>query len=290
MDYKVLKYSDKEYPDKLKKIKKSPKQLYYIGNLELLKKPSIAIIGTREITEYGTKNAKYFSTELAKKFVIISGMAKGTDAVAHKAAIEINCETIAVLGCGFEHIFPKENEKLFAEIIKKNGLILSEYSPNTVAKSSYFPERNRIVSALSDGILVIEAGYRSGTSITVNLGKIQNKKIFALPGRLDSKVGIGVNNFIKEGALLVSEIDDILKHYPHINDKKWKKETKNSNLCEEYQEIFEIIENGYKSIEEITNKTIDKNLIDTMNKLTMMEIEGIIEKDIGNGYKIKEQI
>ena len=125
-------------------------------------------------------------------------MAIGTDSVAHKTAIEYSGKTIAVLGSGFNNIFPKENLDLFNEIIENNGLVVTEYEENVEPLKENFPKRNRIVTALSEGILVIEAAYRSGTSITVNNAKKQGKKVFALPGKLDSFVGVGVNNMIKK--------------------------------------------------------------------------------------------
>lgn len=288
MEYKILKIDDEKYPEKLKNINNPPKILYYIGNLELLTKPSIAIVGTRNITEYGIKIAKHFSTELAKKFVIISGMAIGTDTIAHKSALNINCDTIAVLGGGFDHIFPEENLELFHEIIKKNGLVLSEYSPKVYAKSANFPKRNRIVSGLSDGVLVIEAGYRSGTSITVDFAKKQNKKVFAIPGRLDSKYGIGVNKMIKNGAILVTDVKDIVRCYPQLIEKKWKTTSQFTKIKEEYREIYELLEENILGIEELYMRLKNKDIRQINKLLTMMEIENLIEQEFGVGYKIKK--
>ncbi|MGN1298360.1 MAG: DNA-processing protein DprA [Candidatus Scatovivens sp.] len=288
MEYKILKIDDKKYPEKLKKINNPPKILYYIGNLELLTKPSIAVVGTRNITDYGIKIAKHFSTELAKKFVIISGMAIGTDTIAHKSALNINCDTIAVLGGGFNHIFPEENLELFHEIIRKNGLVLSEYSPKVYAKSANFPKRNRIVSGLSDGILVIEAGYRSGTSITVDFAKKQNKKVFAIPGRLDSKYGIGVNKMIKNGAILVTDVKDIVRCYPQLIEKKWKTTPQFTKIKEEYREIYGLLEENILGIEELYMRLKNKDIRQINKLLTMMEIENLIEQEFGVGYKIKK--
>lgn len=138
---------DKEYPDKLRKIKRPPKQLYLEGNIELLNKHTIAIIGSRSCTQKGKKLAEKFATELSHQgLAIASGMAKGIDTAAHRSTIATKGETIAVLGNGFHHIFPKENEELYKEIIKKGGLVISEYSPETEPSSNLFLERNRIVS------------------------------------------------------------------------------------------------------------------------------------------------
>ena len=286
MEYKILKITDDIYPEKLKNIKSPPKKLYYIGDLELIKKPIFAVIGTRHITDYGRKITRIFANDLAEEFVIISGMAAGTDTVAHKSTIEVEGKTIAVLGNGFDNIFPKENIGLFNEIINKGGLILTEYPPRVKPKSQNFPARNRIVSGLSDGVLVIEAGYRSGTSITAGLAKEQGKKVFAIPGRLDSKYGVGVNKLIQEGAILVTEVGDIMKHYPQIMSKKWKTTYQERKIKEEYKQIYNLLEESPKGLEELLIKIGDKNIREIMNTLSMMELEGIIKQEIGVGYKI----
>ena len=286
MEYKILKINDELYPKKLKNIKNPPKKLYYIGNIELFKEPIFAVIGTRHITDYGREIAKIFTNELAEEFVIISGMAVGTDTVAHKSTLEVKGKTIAVLGSGFNNIFPKENISLFNEIIHTGGLILTEYSPSVKPKSQNFPARNRIVSGLSDGVLVIEAAYRSGTSITASLAKEQGKRVFAIPGRLDSKYGVGVNKLIQEGAILVTEIGDIMKHYPQIMSKKWKSIYKEREIKEEYKKIFNLLEEGPKGLEELIIKIENKTIREIINILSKMELEEIIKQEIGVGYKI----
>ena len=286
MEYKILKITDELYPKKLKDIKNPPKKLFYIGDIELLKEPIFAVIGTRHITNYGREITKIFTNNLAEEFVIISGMAVGTDTVAHKSTLDVGGKTIAVLGNGFNNIFPKENIGLFNEIIKTGGLILTEYSPSVKPKSQNFPARNRIVSGLSDGVLVIEAAYRSGTSITVDFAKQQGKKVFAIPGRLDSKYGVGVNKLIQDGAILVTEIGDIIKHYPQIMRKMWKNTYQEREIKEEYKEIFNLLEESPKGLEELVIKIENRTIREIMNLLSLMELDGIIKQEIGVGYKI----
>lgn len=286
MEYKILKINDDVYPEKLKNIKNSPKKLYYIGDLELLRKPIFAVIGTRHITDYGKDIAKIFTNSLAEEFVIISGMAIGTDTVAHKSTLEVEGKTVAVLGSGFNNIFPKENIDLFNEIIEKGGLVLTEYSPSVKPKSQNFPARNRIVSGLSDGVLVIEAAYRSGTSITASLAKEQGKKVFAIPGRLDSKYGVGVNKLIQEGAILVTELEDIMKYYPQIMSKKWKSTYQEIEIKDEFKQIYNLLEEAPMGLEELLIKVENKTIREIMNILSKMEIDGIIKQEIGVGYKI----
>lgn len=179
---KIIKISDKEYPKKLLNISNPPQQLYIMGNLANLENFGLAIIGCRECSEYGKKIAKSLSFKLSKKGItIISGMAKGIDGYAHIGCMVSGGKTIAVLGSGFNHIYPKENIELFKEIIKTGGTIITEYAPDTKPLGSNFPLRNRIISGLSDGIIVIEARKQSGTLITVDYALEQGKEIFAIP-------------------------------------------------------------------------------------------------------------
>lgn len=289
---KEIEIADSIYPDKLRKINNPPKKIFAIGNLELLNKPSIAIVGTRYITEYGINNCKNFAREITlKEIPIVSGMAIGTDTIAHKTSLEYGGETIAVLGGGFNNIFPKENIKLFDKIIENKGLVITEYAPNIIASSDRFLERNRIVSGISEGVLVIEAGFRSGTSVTAKLAHTQGKIVMALPGRLDNAYGVGVNRLIQQGAKLVTSIEDIIEFFPQFMEKMGKTNIQKQitlwDIKEEYIEIIEILKNKVLSIEEIFQFSKEKNLRNIMNLLINMELEGIIEQEMGKGYRIK---
>lgn len=280
-----------EYPESLRKIEKPPNQLYYKGNIELLRMPGIAIIGSRKCTKYGEKMAKKFSKELSlQSLVIISGMAKGIDSFAHMESIETTGNTIAVLPCGFNNIYPKENINLYKQILENNGLVLTEYEENEEATSKKFLERNRIISGLAIGILVIEGGYRSGTSVTARLAKKQEKNIFCIPSSLENSKGITPNILIKEGAFLVTNIDDIINKYPDLNLKKidfTKVEEKNNSIKKEYQDIYNILdEEKTIHINEIVQKL--KIEINEVNyKLTMLELEGKIVSLPGNNFRKK---
>ncbi len=291
MEYKIKKIERKDFPEKLKEIKKSPNAIYVIGNEKLLFENCFGIVGTRKITEYGIKNCK----KIVKEFVfrnipVVSGMAIGTDTVAHKTTIEYGGKTIAVLGSGFGNIFPKENKTLFDEIIKSGGLIVTEFDYNVGPLKENFPKRNRIVTALSEGILVIEAGQRSGSSITAKNAIEQEKLVFAFPGKLDSKVGIGVNNLIKKGAILTTEIEDILNRYPQFANRlrvECNRETKKSEkVKKEYQEIYDLIEKGINDIDSILEE-LQLDIKEILTKLTNMEIEGLIQQNINGKYIIK---
>lgn len=286
MKINKIEINSKEYPKSLLNISNPPKILYALGNIELLYKPSIAIVGSRKISDYGIKNCRYFAKGLAiRNIPIVSGMAIGSDSIAHLEAIKLNAPTIAVLGTGFNNVFPKENIPLMHSIIEKNGLILTECEPDVDFNSKNFPKRNRIISGLALGVLVIEAAYRSGTSITVNFAKKQGKKVFAVPGRLDLKNGIGVNNFIKNGAQMVTCVEDIINCFFEFKskvlpeDKKTIPKVKNS-----YSEILSLLEEE-KNIEELMWIT-KKSRNELLKILVNLQSKGLIKQEFGQGYKL----
>lgn len=286
MKINKIEINSKEYPKSLLNISNPPKILYALGNIELLYKPSIAIVGSRKISDYGIKNCRYFAKGLAiRNIPIVSGMAIGSDSIAHLEAIKLNAPTIAVLGTGFNNVFPKENILLMHSIIEKNGLILTECEPDVDFNSKNFPKRNRIISGLALGVLVIEAAYRSGTSITVNFAKKQGKKVFAVPGRLDLKNGIGVNNFIKNGAQMVTCVEDIINCFFEFKskvlpeDKKTIPKVKNS-----YSEILSLLEEE-KNIEELMWIT-KKSRNELLKILVNLQSKGLIKQEFGQGYKL----
>lgn len=179
---KIIKITDKDYPKLLKKIYDPPKQLYVMGDEKILNGFGIGIVGSRNASIYGKKITNSLSYGLAKKGInIISGMAIGIDGEAHKGALLAKGTTIAVLGSGFDNIYPKENEKLLYEIINSGGAVVTEYEKSVKPLPKNFPKRNRIISGLSRGILVTEATERSGSLITVDLALEQGKEIFAVP-------------------------------------------------------------------------------------------------------------
>lgn len=290
MNYEIIKIDNEIYPEKLRIIDKPPKQLYAIGNIDLLNKDMIAVVGTRKITDYGKKIATKFCEEIALRDIpIISGMAIGTDTIAHKCALKCGAPTIAVLGTGLNNIYPEENLQLYEDILNSNGLVITEVGVEVEYDSKSFPRRNRIVSALSECVLVIEAAYRSGTSITVRYAKEQGKQVFAIPGMLENIYGVGVNKFIKDGANIVTDIEDILQCYPQFMNKK-RKSYHEIKMKSEYKEIYQILKNKNCNLEEISKSIKNKSIRELTNILTMMELEDFIVKDIGNGYKIKDNV
>lgn len=193
-------------------IPKPPKTLYYIGNLPQKRLPTLAIVGTRRPSTYGVEVTSRFAYEIAKKgVVIVSGLALGVDAIAHKAAMEAKGVTMAVLPCGLPKIAPATNRNIAENMVKSGGALLSEYSSEVVASwKSNMLERNRLVSGLADGLLITEASARSGTLNTARHALEQGKEVFVVPGNITSPLSAGCNALIKQGALPVTEVADIL--------------------------------------------------------------------------------
>lgn len=285
-EIKIIKREDKEYPEKLLKIKDSPEQLYVLGDESLLNKKSIAIIGSRECTMYGYEQAKKFAKELSKENIcIVSGMAIGIDSAAHIGAKGEIGKTIAVLGSGFNNIFPEENKNLFHEILERGGCIITEYAPSVKPAYENFPSRNRIVSGLSEGVLVVEAKYRSGTSITAKFAKQQGKKIFCIPSNLETTTGVGTGRLIQEGAKLVLSPNDILLHLGvQVGEKEFAEEEE-LEVNEEYKEVYSTLSKIPINVNEICKKT-NKSIVEVNTTLTMLELEMLV-KQVGVNEFVK---
>lgn len=288
--------TDDRYSNLLKSISNPPKKLYAIGNISLLNKNSIAIVGSRNSSEYGRTITKKITKELVENnMVIVSGLAKGIDSVGHDTCIKCGGKTIAVLGSGFKHIYPKENEKLFYNILENDGLVLSEFPIDSPVQMKNFPRRNRIISGLSLGVLVIEAAYRSGTSITAKFAKAQKRKVFCIPNSIGNKNSYGTIELIKNGANLVRSAKDIFKELDlelsvdHNIEKREKLNEQLKEMDENSREVFNcIFENEGIDAEEISEK-INIDIIRVNQILTYLEINEFII-DIGmNKFKVPEE-
>ncbi len=275
---KVITKKDELYSKRLLQIKDLPEKLYVQGNEKLLNQDAIAIIGTRNNTRYGEKYASQFARELSKKGIcIVSGLAKGIDSIAHINSMEEKGRTIAVLGSGFNHIYPKENQYLYQKIIENGGCVVTEYPPETPVDKAKFPRRNRIISGLAMGILIIEARYRSGTSITAKHAMNQHKEIFCIPHPIDTSTGYIPNLLIQNGAQLVTSGSDILQYYKE--DEKYQTQ----KISQEYQQTYNLIGQlpiSANEIAKITNQEIAK----ITENLFMLELDGGIKQLPGNVY------
>lgn len=210
----VITIFDDDYPQSLKHIYDPPYVLYCLGNIKLLKeKPLISVIGTRTPSTMGPKKVHFIVSPLIhKNWTIVSGLAYGIDRYAHELALKYNGNTIAILGSGFHHIYPQEHKTLFLNIVER-GLVLTEYPPHVKPKRHHFPERNRIISGLSDATLVIEAKEKSGTYITVDYALEQGKEVYVVPGSILCPQTKGCHKMIQEGAKLVMTANDILEDF-----------------------------------------------------------------------------
>ena len=214
MEIKEIYINSGDYPERLRNIYDPPKKLYVLGNFKILKEKAIAIVGSRKATEYGKKVAFQISQELTKENInIVSGLAIGIDTYAHLGAISIQnqASTIAVLGSGIDEIYPKENTELARKIIQTGGCIVSEYPLGTKPNKINFPQRNRIISGLTEGVVVVEASEKSGSLITAEFGIEQGKEIFAVPGNIDNPLSKGTNQLIMDGAKMVLSSKEILE-------------------------------------------------------------------------------
>jgi DNA processing protein len=254
-EIKSISYYDHEYPKKLKNYDDAPFTLFYKGNiLPLNEGHNISIVGSRKYSNYGKDVTKIICKDLCTNNInIISGMAKGIDTFAHESCLENNTYTCAVLGSGLDVVYPKENIKIFNEIIQK-GCVISEFLPGTPPHAYNFPQRNRIISALSDIIIVIEAGEKSGSLITANLALEQGKDVMAVPGSIFSYESKGTNKLIKDGAFPLTCSDDIF-NLMGIEIKNEKNTTEVSFDKQTHKEIYGIINDSPLHINDIIRIT-----------------------------------
>ncbi|MEW9033554.1 MAG: DNA-processing protein DprA [Planifilum fimeticola] len=207
---------DPEYPEYLKEIAQPPWVLYIKGDLSLLSGVCLAVVGTRQPTHYGRRVARKMAAEIASRgWVVVSGMAAGVDSEAHRGALEANGKTVAVLGTGVDVVYPKHLRGLYAELVEK-GAVCSEMPPGTAPRPGLFPQRNRIISGLSVGTLVVEAAERSGALITADFSMEQGREVFAVPGPVTSEKSAGTNRLIQQGAKCVTGVQDILEEFPSL--------------------------------------------------------------------------
>ncbi len=208
--------NDDDYPEDLRNIYASPKCLFVKGRKINTLNPRVAIVGSRRCSAYGMKVAQQLGFDLASNgYTIVSGMAKGIDQASHRGALKAGGKTIAVMGTGFDHLYPAGSKKMYNDI-SVNGAVITEHPSFAQALPANFPRRNRMISGLSLGVIVVEAAARSGSLITARLGLEQGKEIFAIPGRIDNRFSDGTNKLINDGAKLVTKTEDILEELESI--------------------------------------------------------------------------
>jgi len=282
---KTISVNDKNYPKLLKEIKNKPKLLYCMGELKS-EENCFAIVGTRRCSSYGKEITWKIVSDLAQTgLTIVSGFAPGIDTIAHKAVIEMKKRTIAVLGTGLDEkfIYPKSNLRLIDKILEYGGAIISEFEPQTPGAKYTFVQRNRIISGLSFGVLVVEARIKSGAIITANYAKEQKRKVFAVPGSIFSQTSKGCHFLIKNGAKLVENAKDILEELGirklEVERMEIKGKTPEENL------ILEVLKEGALDVEKIIEKTkLSPSRV--ASTLSILEIDGKIKNLGGNIYAI----
>ncbi len=285
---KILFYYDSEFPVALRNIPYPPLFLYVKGNLDL-SKPFLAIVGSRKPTSYGKEVACQFTSFLGKNGIgIVSGLARGIDTIVHKSCLEVKGYTIGVLGCGLDVVYPAENRWLYTEIVEKGGALISEYPFGTKPRPENFPRRNRIISGLSKGVLIIEAGRKSGTIITAKWALAQGIEVFAVPGSIFSSQSEGTHFLLKEGATLVTSPQELMECLG------WKYE-KASQVCEIFEvklspkekEILKLISSSPKNLEELTSE-VPLPLFEILSILTDLELKGLIKSLPGKYYQVNK--
>lgn len=281
----LIDFTNPNYPKLLKETHNPPYLLYIKGELDINNHPIIAIVGSRKYSTYGAQIATSFAHDLANAgFIIVSGLALGIDTIAHKSTLDANGKTIAILGSSIDdaNIYPRTNFSLAQEIITKDGLLMSDYPPETSANSFTFPARNRLIAGISLGTLVVEAGEKSGALITAKMALENNREIFAIPGSIFSENSIGTNNLIKNGAKMVTSITDILEELNFSRIEKIENKPKITDTPEEalILKILSEIPLQIDKIAKLTNLGTSK----TTAILTLMEIKGFTKNIGGQNY------
>jgi len=285
---RVVFADEPDYPAALREIYDPPKVLYLRGSLEVLQKPMVAVVGARKATHYGLRVAENIARDLAEAgFCIVSGMARGIDTAAHRGALGVSKPTVAVLGCGVDIVYPVENKKIMAEIMEK-GAVISEFALGTRPVAGNFPQRNRVISGLSAGVLVVEAAEKSGSLITADFALEQGRDVFAVPGQVTNPLNRGAHRLIKQGAKLVEEASDILGELGCWNDISCRPMTSRDDLTKEdltggERKIYNIILDDPVSSDTIISKSGLKSS-EALSALLMLEMKGLVRQLPGQRY------
>ena len=279
----IIDQNSKYYPKQLRDIHRPPKQLYCIGNIDLLTKKLVAVVGSRKVSTYGRWVAETLSRHLSvHDAVVVSGLAEGVDTYAHVGALEGGGNTIAVLGTGIDKCYPMDNRWLKNKI-KKEGLVVSEFPPGYPTQRYNFPMRNRIIAGLCQWLFVAEAGLDSGSLITANFSNDYGREVYAVPGNINSQYNLGSNKLLCEGAMPVYSISDAVQ----IVTKKEIEKTEISDLGSDERRIYNFLYNGSeKSIDEIS-RALDVPIGQVNALVTILEIKGYVYNSLGKVFVAK---
>jgi DNA processing protein len=275
---------DQSYPKNLRQIYDAPPLLYVRGSLEPRDDLAISMVGSRLATDYGRTVTERIAGDLARHGVtMVSGMARGIDSAAHRGSLSVGGRTIAVLGCGVNIIYPRENRHLFEEIMA-HGAVISEFPMSTPPEGMNFPRRNRIISGLSLGVVIVQASARSGSLITARLALEQNRDVFAVPGNIGMARSQGTNRLIKQGAKLVESADDILEEVlPRFQHQGATSEDRDLSLEEEEERVFSLLEDEPIHIDSIIAQTrMAASRISSI--LLQLELKGLVQQLSGKRF------
>lgn len=275
---------EEDYPRMLRYIKDPPSILYYRGDIKIASNISISVVGSRHATGYGKWAAQMLGRKLAEyEIVTVSGMAAGIDTYAHKGSLENKGKTIAVFGCGVDVCYPKINKDLMIEILE-NGLVLSEFPPEFQPTNYSFPIRNRIISGLSAGTVIVEAGISSGSLITAEYAAEQGRNLYAVPGNINNIYSIGTNKLIKDGAVPITVVDDIIDE---LGIKRRESIQLKTTLGKDEIIIYEAIETGSETTVDSICKTTRKGAGEVNAMITVLEMKGLIYSCMGKIFVAK---
>jgi DNA processing protein len=283
---------DADYPPLLRELPQAPWVLYLRGNRKLLATKCIAIVGTRKASQYGRKVTEQLASELAQAgWTVVSGMAAGIDGIAHQRVLSINGKTIAVLGTGIDDVYPRQHRKLYEQLVAE-GLVISEYAPGTPGHAGLFPQRNRIISGLSFGTVVVEAAERSGSLITAEFSMEQGREVFAVPGSIYSPTSKGTLSLIQQGAKCVQSVTDILEELPDWRTEPFVDKEKESaatvELTSVEAELLRYMNDEPQHIAILIERVADRIPIsDLHTSLLSLEIKGCIKQLPGAYYLVK---
>ena len=284
MNLKIIHKNDECFPKNFLKLTDCPEFIFVLGNERILNDFSIAIVGARKASYESKEIAKQVAKELAENNItVVSGLAIGIDSAAYIGALGANNKTIAILGNGLDRIYPRENKKLALQIVENGGAIISEQLPGTEPLPINLNRRNRLISALSEGVLIIEAKQRSGSLITAEYAKKQDKKLFVIPGGLYDTNYEGSNELLVEGAKCVRNAQDILSDLK-IKSKVSVKQNTPKKVPDNLNKIYKIVTKKGVSFQEICNKT-DETAKNIFTKLTLLEVSGHIKRSGGKFFK-----
>ena len=289
----IITFDDRLYPPLLRQISSPPLLLFVRGDAKLLSTPQIGVVGTRKPSNYGKRVAADFASRLASLgLVVTSGLALGIDGVAHRAALKATKPTVAVLPTGCERIYPPEHKTLAKEILDRGGALVSELPPGTSPRRENFPARNRIISGLSLGVLVVEAPERSGALITASHAIEQNREVFAVPARIDDINSTGALRLIQKGAKLVTSVRDILEELPpfstlsEIRIKKADTTEKEEDLNDDERKIKEALASSILDASTVAKRT-GLPVQRVVSLLLRLQLKGIVSALPGNQYELK---